>query len=94
MAARSGMTLNALPASMMVTLTTAASSGSTLRATTDCRAVTMAEAQTIGSALRCGHAACEPRPWTRISKRSLAAITAPRRVATVPSGSSGQPWSA
>ncbi len=50
----SGMTLNAVPASIRVTVTTAGSNAGTTRVTMDWRAVTISQATGTGSVASCG----------------------------------------
>ena len=87
-----GMMLKAVPPWIDPIVTTAESSGEISRETTDCSDSTMRAAATIGSAVSCGVAPWPPRPSTSIANSSTAAISAPRLMPILPTGSGLQRW--
>ena len=90
----SGMTLNAVPASIRVTVTTAGSKAGTTRVTMACRAVTISQATGTGSVASWGIEAWPPRPMTLIWNSSQEASMVPARQATRPDGIMGVMWMA
>ena len=90
----SGMTLNAVPASIRVTVTTAGSNAGSTRVTIACRAVTISQATGTGSVASWGIEAWPPRPMTVIWNSSQDAIMVPARQATRPDGMTGVTWMA
>ena len=89
---KSGTTLVASPAWIIVTEITPGSTGRRLRVMMVWKACTIWQATGTGSMPLCGSAACEPLPRMRMRNSLLEAITGPDFSANCPTCRPGQLW--